>query len=77
MFIDSKEQEMLNKLGFELVDNKIVPIDKNNKIENMRYAGFNMFVTNDNRVFEKKGEELVELESEELQAERRFIQNNH
>lgn len=78
MKLEDKELLMLQKLGFEVnKDGNIVKSDsKEITEENLKYAGFNIYISPDNRVFEKQGEELVEVDSPELRAERRFLENN-
>ncbi len=75
--INDKEIELFHKLGFEVDDNgNIIKKEEKISFEDMDYAGFNMYITEDNRVFEKRGEELIEVTSEELDAERRFLEKH-
>jgi hypothetical protein len=75
MHLNDKELLMFEKLGFTIKDGQIVEVDQKLSFEDLDYAGFNVYVSKDNRVFEKMGEELVEISTLELEAERRFIEN--
>lgn len=76
MMIDKNELLMLQKLGFEVKDGRIVEAKENPSVDELKYAGFNIYISDDNRIFEKQGEELVEKTSPELEAERRFLQSS-
>ena len=79
VFLSKEEQTLMDKLGFGIDEQsgRIVQLAKTaaNR-DSINYAGFNTFISKDNKVFEKVGEELVELDSIELAAERRFIAKN-
>jgi len=78
VLLSKEEKELMDKLGFGIDEEsgRIVELNKMAHADDLNYAGFNTFISKDNRVFEKIGEELVELESTELEAERRFITKN-
>lgn len=44
--------------------------------DNLLYAGFNTYVSKDNHVFLKRGEELLEVTNEKIAAEQRFLKRH-
>ncbi len=73
MRLTNQEKDFFNKLGFEVRDNHVVQKDN---IGELHYAGLNMYISDNNRLFEKKGNELIECTYDELEAENRFIAKN-
>lgn len=73
MRLTNQEKEIFDKFGFEVRDGHIAHKDD---IGELHYAGFNMYISDDNRLFEKKGNKLVECSHEELEAENRFLAKN-
>lgn len=73
MRLTNQEKELFDKVGFEVRDGHIAHKDD---VGELHYAGFNMYISNDNRLFEKKGNKLVECSHEELEAENRFLTKN-
>ena len=68
MNLTDAQQVMCKELGISPTGD---PIDK--LAETMEYAGFNRYITPDNRVFEKIGSELIEVDTPEIAAERRYL----
>lgn len=79
---NNAEVESFNKLGYVIHEGRIAKREEHLSTEDLEYAGFNVYISKDNRVFEKASssvdgkEELVEYTNEELDAERRFISKN-
>lgn len=65
------EKALCRELGIEVTPDGF---KQANKIaSNLEYAGFDIYVGKDGSVFEKVGQELVEVTSPELEAEKRFL----
>lgn len=68
MYLTDAEKVMCNELGI-LTDKEI------KTAENLDYAGFGMYISQSCDVFEKLGEELVEVLTPEIEAEKRFLKH--
>lgn len=74
MRLTDKETELFNKLGFEVKNDG--HITHKDRVGELHYAGFNMYISDDNRLFERIGDKLAECTNDELEAEKRFITKN-
>lgn len=68
--------EILDKIGFTIKDGQVVKKEIAKEAGELVYCGFNTYLSKDGAIFEKLGNEYVELQSEESAAEKRFIKRH-
>jgi uncharacterized UPF0146 family protein len=71
MILSDAEKAMCKELGLNVTEMGIESQQKTAK--DMEYAGFGVYISDVNRVFEKVGETLEEVITPELEAEKRFL----
>lgn len=75
MYLENEELQLLQKLGFGISNGRIVKAEED-KLRDLKYAGFGIYVSGDSSSFEKQGEELIEIITPEKEAEKRFMRKN-
>jgi len=68
--LTDSEKHLFDKLGFEINGEHI---ERKKDHGELHYAGFNMYISENNHLFEKVGNQLIEYTDERLEAENRFI----